>query len=1228
MNIKKTLTLLCICVLAYVSNAQIQTEINASVQNRGVIGATPLASAFGIYGQVPVSHYTGTPEIKIPLHAISYKDLSIDMSLMYHQAIGNKPDLFPGYFGNGWIVTLGGVITRISKATRPYERGNLATPIELNYNPTAKVDWSTNATLTKYLTNKTDFYDPNGTRYDEFTYNFGPFSGKFCTDHTDTQRIRTAQGEEFKIQIETKQIEKFIMHSEPQGPLLYLQGWGVYDSTFSLPDFPYKFIFTDSKGIKYTFGGVNDAIDLVRPGYTSQQNNNDNVLGVSYNILPSSWYLVSIESPNGYSIRLTYKRDKFYITSETSHAGKWININNLSGYFSPPPTALVVKSTMFNPCYIDKIITPIDSTKFYWSEADLQLGYTFTPPNPPRNNVPPDISIPLHHAYYFHRYPDVHYTYINNRFPNKLDSFTSFTTTGNKIKTVEFGYTNNITTRLKLLNVKIKGKTSETTGIAEYKFQYNSLPLPPYLSLKVDKYGFYNGRNFLAYIPVDFQKDGNPTPYWDLFFVNPSTVQRNAYVLSREPDTNFTKAEILEKVTYPTGGYTTYEYENNRFGRYVDSWPAAIVENPAGADSLIGGLRIKKLCSYNYLNDKVLEKNYYYRKNYAAGGTGSSGVLNYKPRFYQSFEGTTNHPLSMPGGVPTTGILKYHEWGTNPINQQNINEPNFINYSEVAEVNTDGGYTVFKYKNHDNGYLDKPSVNFASDNINVGGFWKDDDENSLALERGQVLSQTVYNNANERKLSVENEYNDDPARFDKNIRVVKMLPNPLFSADYTSIRCDAYFYYRYYPFLKKKTTKQFEGTDSITTVATYNYDTYYRLLKYQTTTNGVGKTDTSTYSYPHNYIGIPVYDSLLKRHSVSPVVETNFLRDTVAAAKLVNNFQIWTIGTKKLFLPVSTQAKILSGPLETRHQINKYDSIGNLLEQQKIEDVKEVYLWGYKGQYPVAKITGSDYATVSIIINQTVLSNPATTDAAMRKELNKLRSATALAKAFIITYTYAPLIGITSETDANGRIIFYQYDNFNRLVLIRDEDYNILKKICYNYNGQTEDCNIYGNIYGNVPKSQSFVKPCLFCTAAPPVTYTVPAGVYFSTTQGGADSLAQAEINASGQAYANQYDSCSAIPANNVNRHSSAFGNISIKNTVTNIIYNYTITPGFGTLGQVPCGTYNVTITVQNPSPQRTYYLNINGFSQQINTGIFPPSNIKANFYSISITSPSLVYIL
>ncbi len=132
------------------------------------------------------------------------------------------------------------------------------------------------------------------------------------------------------------------------------------------------------------------------------------------------------------------------------------------------------------------------------------------------------------------------------------------------------------------------------------------------------------------------------------------------------------------------------------------------------------------------------------------------------------------------------------------------------------------------------------------------------------------------------------------------------------------------------------------------------------------------------------------------------------------------------------------------------------------------------------------------------------------------------------------TFTYEPLIGMTTQCNANNMINYYEYDGFGRLTHIRDQDKNIVKKICYNYAGLPEVCAPV--IYSSAAASGNFTRNnCGSEFVGSTVTYTVPAGTYTSTiSQADADQKAQNDVNTNGQNYANANGTCTPL-CNQVN---------------------------------------------------------------------------------------------
>ncbi|WP_375560561.1 hypothetical protein ACE193_23165 [Bernardetia sp. OM2101] len=113
--------------------------------------------------------------------------------------------------------------------------------------------------------------------------------------------------------------------------------------------------------------------------------------------------------------------------------------------------------------------------------------------------------------------------------------------------------------RSKKLRLDKIQESNEGLHLPPHIFQYNSLPLPERFSCQMDFWGFYNGRR---------ENDGidilTLIPKVEVYFPGVSDVSvvydKGA---NRLPSQEYMKAGILEKIIYPTGGFTEFEYEAN-----------------------------------------------------------------------------------------------------------------------------------------------------------------------------------------------------------------------------------------------------------------------------------------------------------------------------------------------------------------------------------------------------------------------------------------------------------------------------------------------------------------------------------------------------------------------------------------------------------------------------------------------------------------------------------------
>ena len=282
--------------------------------------------------------------------------------------------------------------------------------------------------------------------------------------------------------------------------------------------------------------------------------------------------------------------------------------------------------------------------------------------------------------------------------------------------------------------------------------------------------------------------------------------------------------------------------------------------------------------------------------------------------------------------------------------------------------------------------------------------------------------------------------------------------------------------YRIYDFtggtinLYQTKEKKYNDLGVLETLTTYNYDynNHYQ-LKSTSTLNSNNDEVSVSYYFPtdiNDLVGLSsetanASNDLINQNRYE-VIETITQKNQNELSKVRTNYKTFYNG---LINPSNVQVlkanTIGSNQLEDRIEYHEYDDFGNPLEVSKADGTHIVYIWGYNHTQPIAKIENITYQEVQSYVSGLQLLSDADidhctgsncTEQQLRDALNNLR--VSLPKALVSTYTYDPLIGVTSMTDARGQTVHYEYDEFNRLKHVKDEDGNILSENQYHYSTQ------------------------------------------------------------------------------------------------------------------------------------------------------------------------------
>ncbi|GAB5401614.1 MAG: hypothetical protein Aureis2KO_31990 [Aureisphaera sp.] len=518
------------------------------------------------------------------------------------------------------------------------------------------------------------------------------------------------------------------------------------------------------------------------------------------------------------------------------------------------------------------------------------------------------------------------------------------------------------------------------------------------------------------------------------------------------------------------------------------------------SNKITGGIRVKKL--QNYDKGGVLTQTMY---NYNDEDGYSTGVEFQKPLIQYSYDGQvccdfgselsfrsfhrtmyaqgSFNPLNLNRGVPVfyTSVRKYNQVIENPIQvDSGFDSTDYQNQLGLS-TNSDGTFIVTQpnctecYTKIEESY---PS-GYTQTDIETPRFYLDTTypyvPYGVDKDMGRVLEERMYKTVGSQnyehiatsastyeeitKLTVGQTYDSD-ALHPVGIKMGYILkvednygcevwgiPDP---HDYFDFKLYKEVDRNYYPSLKTTTTYY---PNPMVAQESFVYDPNTNKLKEKTSTGSDDEDVQNKFYYAENFPA--EYDDLIQQNKIgSPVlVETYKNGELLSTTKTL--YKDWGVSqpdppiynTHLIFPEYVKTAKGSPVSLENRLVYVDYDDKGNVIEA-KLEDGSPVsYVWGYNGQLPVAKVEGKTYSQLPSIVNQIMTE---TNEATLLTHLGQLRDNLGTG-AMVTTYTYKPLIGISTTTDPKGLTSYFKYDSQNRLEYILDKDGKVLKKYSYNY---------------------------------------------------------------------------------------------------------------------------------------------------------------------------------
>lgn len=727
-----------------------------------------------------------------------------------------------------------------------------------------------------------------------------------------------------------------------------------------------------------------------------------------------SWLPTNILSPKSNdAIRFTYQYGGSLNQATTSWSASMIGSSNHSHYtnsqnVTATATTIELTSTMV---HVQKITFPNGEIEFVQSGSGEREDIT------------------------------------NGYFLEKINIYNYENGTKHLTKSIDFNYSyfldgDNNDGRLKLDSLDFKDETG--SKVYDYEFDYftdsyswNDSQTDFY---KQDYWGFYNGQSNQSLITLSNYTTQNHTVGIDKGGAN------------RVTSATYMKEAVLSKIVYPQKGYVTFDFETNKY-------------KDAGTIKNAGGLRVTEIKHYFNPEKEPLTKKFFYESEDGIG----VGVLptSWSPSILNLVK---SQRLIYQDAAIVGGFAEATQYIISPHGQLDLGSFDAapVYYTGVQEFFENDTTTLGKGKN-------VYTYSFEQDDIKAEQY--SNPFSPKPWRRGQLINQKTYNSFGNIVSEINNEYQvfktTNRTHAGAEIHTDNYFegtdPTPCATGMNTlagnTNQSNVQYFQTTHNYISSnyKLVKSETKTDSVTISKAFSYNDNLLLDTTITTFGYSSKERNSVIVYPTHstYSGNVVADSMVSRNMVGVPLEqietesygaspsTYFRKKNVFDFFSGNNARALTNN----ILPKETWVDLMGDGLEKRVDFVEYDVDGNLLEYM-VDSVSTAFAYGYNNKLVIAKAERSTREDLDDAFDDTSASETdfetTTLNTAQLTDLSDMR--TSLGNTRQLTwYSHIPHVGVSEIVSPKGMIQTFEYDDFQRLLQIKDDDGNISSRYQYHY---------------------------------------------------------------------------------------------------------------------------------------------------------------------------------